>query len=184
MDRDENIIYHWLQHLNLEQHYVKFMEHGYDDLETVKCIGEDDLKMIGVNLRREREVLLDAVDVIRCRGAAWVYLLPFQEVLKNNDCMEGEVFYSNERTSSDSSGVESWDSYKEEPGDSEIKTLPVHTAQNQAMSSENGIEIGVSNPYEELHHQNSLLGLVKSVLGCTKRQSKYERATPGSMQLC
>ena len=51
------------------------MDNGYDDLETVKQIGPDDLDAIGVASLHDRAFILDAVRVLREQGAAWVYLL-------------------------------------------------------------------------------------------------------------
>ena len=51
------------------------MDNGYDDLETVKQIGPDDLDAIGVASLHDRAFILDAVRVLREQGATWVYLL-------------------------------------------------------------------------------------------------------------
>ena len=52
-----------------------FLYNVYDDLETVKRIGPEDLDAIGVVSVHHRAFLLDAVRVLREQGAAWVYLL-------------------------------------------------------------------------------------------------------------
>ena len=44
------------------------MDNGYDDLETVKKIGEEDLDAIGVTAPSHRAFLLDAVKVLREQG--------------------------------------------------------------------------------------------------------------------
>ena len=57
-------------------HYaLDFLDNGYDDLETVKRVGPEDLDAIGVVSVHHRAFLLDAVRVLREQGAAWVYLL-------------------------------------------------------------------------------------------------------------
>ena len=61
---EANIVFYLLKYLD------NFLDHGYDDLETIKCIGAEDLKAIGVNLKNEQSVLLEAVEFLRHRGAA------------------------------------------------------------------------------------------------------------------
>ena len=111
---ETNIVFYWLKYLDLESHFDNFLDHGYDELETIKCIGEEDLKAIGVNLKNEQSALLEAVEFIRHRGAAWVYFLPHaidnhiyeaHENMHSDQCLD-----TNEKTNSDSSGVESWES--------------------------------------------------------------------------
>ncbi len=65
----------WLHFLQMERYVEDFIDNGYDDLETAKKIGEDDLEAIGVHDLGHRAFLLDAVRVLREQGAAWVYLL-------------------------------------------------------------------------------------------------------------
>ncbi|CAB4065353.1 unnamed protein product [Lepeophtheirus salmonis] len=52
-----------------------FLDNGYDDMETVKQIGNEDLDAIGVSTSSHRAFLLDAVRVVKEQGAVWVYLL-------------------------------------------------------------------------------------------------------------
>ena len=115
-DVETNIVFYWLKYLDLESHFDNFLDHGYDDLETIKCIGEEDLKAIGVNLKNEQSVLLEAVEFLRHKGAAWVYFLPHlidnhiyeaHENMHSDQCLD-----TNEKTNSDSSGVGSWESSK------------------------------------------------------------------------
>ena len=76
---DENIVSVWLRFLNIEEYTERFMDNGYDDLETVKMIGEDDLKAIGIDNQRDEEMILLSVKILREHGAAWVYLLLGEE---------------------------------------------------------------------------------------------------------
>ena len=116
-DMEPNIVFYWLKYLYLENHFDNFLDHGYDDLETVKCIGEEDLKAIGVNLVKERSVLLEAVRVLRQKGAAWVYFLPhavdnhFYET--HDKIYNDEPLDPNKRFNSNSSGIGSWESSEE-----------------------------------------------------------------------
>ena len=45
-----------------------FLDNGYDDLETVKKIGMEDLDAIGVSNKHHRGFLIDAVRVLREQG--------------------------------------------------------------------------------------------------------------------
>ena len=45
-----------------------FLDNGYDDLETVKKIGMEDLDAIGVTNKHHRGFLIDAVRVLREQG--------------------------------------------------------------------------------------------------------------------
>jgi len=65
----------WLRFLQMERYAQDFLDNGYDDLETAKKIGEEDLDAIGVASPHHRAFLLDAVKVLREQGAVWVYLL-------------------------------------------------------------------------------------------------------------
>ena len=72
---EANIVVEWLHFLQLGHYASEFIDNGYDDLETVKRIGPEDLDAIGVVSVHHRAFLLDAVRVLREQGAAWVYLL-------------------------------------------------------------------------------------------------------------
>ena len=72
---EANIVVEWLHFLQLGPYALDFLDNGYDDLETVKRIGPEDLDAIGVVSVHHRAFLLDAVRVLREQGAAWVYLL-------------------------------------------------------------------------------------------------------------
>ena len=71
----ENIVSVWLRFLNIEEYTEQFIDNGYDDLETVKLIGEEDLKAIGIENQKDEEMILLSVKILREQGAAWVYLL-------------------------------------------------------------------------------------------------------------
>ena len=51
------------------------MDNGYDDLETVKQIGTEDLDAIGVVNQHHRAFILDAVRVLREQGSFYHLLL-------------------------------------------------------------------------------------------------------------
>ena len=51
------------------------MDNGYDDLETVKQIGTEDLDAIGVVNKHHRAFILDAVRVLREQGSFYHLLL-------------------------------------------------------------------------------------------------------------
>ena len=72
---EANIVVEWLHFLQLGHYALDFLDNGYDDLETVKRVGPEDLDAIGVVSVHHRAFLLDAVRVLREQGAAWVYLL-------------------------------------------------------------------------------------------------------------
>ena len=72
---EANIVVEWLHFLQLGHYAPDFLDNGYDDLETVKRVGPEDLDAIGVVSVHHRAFLLDAVRVLREQGAAWVYLL-------------------------------------------------------------------------------------------------------------
>ena len=61
--------------LNIEEYAEQFIDNGYDDLETVKMMGEEDLKAIGIDNQKDEEMILLSVMILREQGAAWVYLL-------------------------------------------------------------------------------------------------------------
>ena len=72
---DENIVSVWLKFLNIEEYTEQFIDNGYDDLETVKLIREEDNKAIGIINRKDKEMILVFVKILREQGAAWVYFL-------------------------------------------------------------------------------------------------------------
>ena len=49
--------------------FQEFLDNGYDDLETVKQIGTEDLDAIGVVNQHHRAFILDAVRVLREQGS-------------------------------------------------------------------------------------------------------------------
>ena len=62
---DANIVIEWLTFLQLEHYSKEFLDNGYDDLETLKRVGPEDLDAIGVVSVHHRSFLLDAVRVLR-----------------------------------------------------------------------------------------------------------------------
>ena len=76
LPRDEdNIVCTWLRFLHVEEYSSNFLDNGYDDLETVKQMREEDLRAIGISRGEDEELLLLSVKILRERGAAWVYFL-------------------------------------------------------------------------------------------------------------
>ena len=72
---DENIVSVWLRFLNIEEYTEQFIDNGYDDLETIKQMGEEDLKAIGIDNQKDKEMILFSVKILKEQGAAWVYFL-------------------------------------------------------------------------------------------------------------
>ena len=72
---DENIVSVGLRFLNIEEYTETFIDNGYDYLKTVKLMGEEDLKAIGIDNQKDKEIILYSVKILRVQGAAWVYLL-------------------------------------------------------------------------------------------------------------
>ena len=64
----ESAVSAWLNFLQMDSYSQEFVDNGYDDLETVKKIGEEDLDAIGVTAPSHRAFLLDAVKVLREQG--------------------------------------------------------------------------------------------------------------------
>ena len=74
--RDEdNIVCTWLRFLHVEEYSSNFLDNGYDDLETVKLMREEDLRAIGISSAEDEEIILLSVKILREQGAAWVYFL-------------------------------------------------------------------------------------------------------------
>ena len=69
------IVGEWLRTLGLFGYTEAFVDNGYDDLETVKQMREEDLRAIGISRGEDEELLLLSVKILRERGAAWVYFL-------------------------------------------------------------------------------------------------------------
>jgi hypothetical protein len=95
----------WLHFLQMEQYLSDFVDNGYDDLETAKKIGAEDLEAIGVDDPHHRVFLLDAVRVLREQGAAWVYLLESSQTIISAD--SGYTGDPGDRASAGSSGIAS-----------------------------------------------------------------------------
>ena len=92
----------WLHFLQMDQYYQEFIDNGYDDLETAKKIGAEDLDAIGVEDQHHKIFLLDAVRVLREQGAAWVYLLESTQTLTDSGLGD-----PGDRASAGSSGIAS-----------------------------------------------------------------------------
>ena len=76
LPRDEdNIVCTWLRFLHVEEYSSNFLDNGYDDLETVKQMKEEDIRAIGINSAEDEEIILVSVKILREQGAAWVYFL-------------------------------------------------------------------------------------------------------------
>ena len=102
----------WLHFLQMDQYLTEFLDNGYDDLETAKKIGSEDLEAIGVEDPHHKMFLLDAVKVLREQGAAWVYLLEAsQTILTNPSSLNQDSGFClgdpGDRASAGSSGIAS-----------------------------------------------------------------------------
>ena len=62
-----NIVSTWLNFLHVGEYSNKFIDNGYDDLETVKQMGEEDLRAIGVDNQDDEEVEEVVPNVYRIR---------------------------------------------------------------------------------------------------------------------
>ena len=101
----QNAVGTWLQFLQMGQYLTDFLDNGYDDLETAKKIGAEDLDAIGVDDPNHKVFLLDAVRVLREQGAAWVYLLESGGHNLSDSGFIGD--YPGDRASAGSSGIAS-----------------------------------------------------------------------------
>lgn len=68
-----NIVTEWLRSLDLVKYATSFLDNGYDDLETCKQIGPEDLTAIGVLDPCDRGELLTAVGRLKLEGGTAVY---------------------------------------------------------------------------------------------------------------
>jgi hypothetical protein len=78
---EANIVIEWLTFLQLQDYARDFIDNGYDDLETLKKVGPDDLDAIGVVSVHHRAFLLDAVRVLREQASSKIDLAPRGVVL-------------------------------------------------------------------------------------------------------
>ena len=107
LSHEANIVVEWLHFLQLGNYASDFLDNGYDDLETVKRIGPEDLDAIGVVSVHHRAFLLDAVRVLREQGAAWVYL-----ILGARERANGQPMGNNSQTNGHAStGTDTWDNH-------------------------------------------------------------------------
>ena len=51
-------VHNWFQETKLTQYEQMFLENGYDDLEVIAAITDDELREIGVNLPGHRKKIL------------------------------------------------------------------------------------------------------------------------------
>ena len=77
----ENMVCVWLCYLGMSEYAEGFLEHGYDDLETVKIMEEEDILVVGVLKVEDRDILLRGVKKLREQGATWVHLLQQEQKL-------------------------------------------------------------------------------------------------------
>ena len=70
-----SIVRTWLQFLAIPAYVNNFEENGYEDLETIKLVCDDDLVEIGIEDAHHRQIILASVKILKEQGAAWVYLL-------------------------------------------------------------------------------------------------------------
>ena len=75
MTGSRHVVWTWLHTLDQDHLFESFIENGYDDLETVKQMGEEDLLAIGVDDQETRFVINQAARMLREKGAAWVYFI-------------------------------------------------------------------------------------------------------------
>ena len=109
LSHEANIVVEWLHFLQLGNYAPDFLDNGYDDLETVKRIGPEDLDAIGVVSVHHRAFLLDAVRVLREQGAAWVYL-----ILGARERANGQPMGNNSQTNghgASTNGTDAWDNH-------------------------------------------------------------------------
>ena len=102
-----NAVGTWLQFLQMGQYLPDFIDNGYDDLETAKKIGAEDLEAIGVEDPHHKVFILDAVRVLREQGAAWVYLLEATQGNHHSDSGFIGCDIPGDRASAGSSGIAS-----------------------------------------------------------------------------
>ena len=104
-----NVVRDWLMFLDAEKYAESFIDNGYDDLETIKLIEREDLVAIGVKKQEHQDHLLSSVQVLKEKGAAWVYLLDCEANDNSNDKLENESDYC-DKNYYGSSGPESYKS--------------------------------------------------------------------------
>ena len=110
LPRDEdNIVCTWLRFLHVEEYSSNFLDNGYDDLETVKLMREEDLRAIGISSAEDEEIILLSVKILREQGAAWVYFLSGDRDLS--------VSSSSVKMSEDSDQISSSVSLRSDPPD-------------------------------------------------------------------
>ena len=155
MTGNRHVVWTWLHTLDQEHLFESFLENGYDDLETVKQMGEEDLLAIGVEDQETRFVINQAAKMLREKGAAWVYFIRCIEsyihvsilrkaTIQNNtwhwlihisrDDLDCENDY--EKPGSESSGVSSWKSWQEADAQFRVRTSsPSFICSNSCLSS-------------------------------------------------
>ena len=109
---EDNIVCTWLKFLHVEEYAKKFLDNGYDDLETVKQIKEEDLKAIGINNHYDEEIILLSVKILREQGAAWVYFLQEYQSISHSDTSNKMSVSDDEQNSSSISMKSEVDIYR------------------------------------------------------------------------
>ena len=117
----DNIVCTWLRFLHVGEYSEKFLDNGYDDLETVKQIQEEDLRAIGVDNHEDEEIILLSVKILREQGAAWVYFL-----CEDHDSMSSFSATSQKMSVSDDEPSSNTSSFR-----SDIAMMRRPTAQHQ-----------------------------------------------------
>ena len=82
-----------------------FIDNGYDDFETVKRMGGEDLLAVGVTDLQHQTFILEAVRVLREKGAVWVYLLDTGLSASMSDSLHAEYNNCQQPKSSDLEGA-------------------------------------------------------------------------------
>ena len=69
------VVREWLRTLDLAFYTQRFLDNGYDDLETCARIADADLDAIGVTSAEHRRDILDAVTLLQEQGTGHVYYI-------------------------------------------------------------------------------------------------------------
>ena len=148
-----HVVWTWLHTLDQEHLFESFLENGYDDLETVKQMGEEDLLAIGVDDQETRFVISQAARMLREKGAAWVYFIRYIYMVTyicvllvegintlyclsyqiSRDDLECENDY--EKPGSESSGVSSWKSWQEADAQFRVNHSSPYFSNSLSLSS-------------------------------------------------
>jgi len=178
-----NIVTEWLQFLQLGHYAHAFLDNGYDDLETVKRIGQEDLDAIGVLLPHHRNFLLDAVQVLREQGAAWVYLLLGARERAEQECANGAAGIS---------AYDSGDRVSASSGIASASSMPGWAEEQELSGSSCELDQGIQpQPQPPQHHlqqhpqrtssrRSSRNGSARRKIQQRQQQQHPQQAAPGS----